>query len=127
MQTESVIRNKIDEIWQIKESLDQTFQGLSYTKNVELSPIVVTSNTMAGSTVPGTSLLNGTVVSINDDNNFVIVDLGQKSGINLGDNLSVYRNSKYIARLEVIQVRKGISAADIKDQWSRIAIGDIVR
>ena len=41
--------------------------------------------------------------------------------------LSVYRDSKYIARLEVIQVRKDISAADIKDQWSKVVVGDTVK
>ncbi|VAW17500.1 hypothetical protein MNBD_BACTEROID05-706, partial [hydrothermal vent metagenome] len=67
------------------------------------------------------------VVSLNKDNNFLIVDIGESTGIRMGDMLSVYRDSKYIARLEVIQVRKDISACDIKDQWSEVNIGDIVR
>ena len=57
----------------------------------------------------------------------MIVDLGEKSGVRLGDSLSVYRDSKYIARLEVIQVRGDISAADLKDQWSKVKVGDIIR
>ncbi len=66
-------------------------------------------------------------LAIESDGNFVIVDIGENSGIHLGDNLSVYRDSKYIARLEVIQVREDISAADLKDQWSKIKVGDVIR
>lgn len=131
--TEGVIQSKIDEIWEIKNSIDETFKQAKMgtgSSEVELPPIVVNSNggpainTNPGLVNPG---LNGKVVSINPDNNFVIVDLGEKSGINTGDSLSVYRDAKYIAKLEVIQVRKDISAADIKDQWSKIQVGDVIR
>jgi hypothetical protein len=108
----------------------------SSSGGVDLPPIVVngTKNQtfslvdevqpQESDSLPG---FNGKVVSINEDNNFIIVDIGEKSGLRLGDSLSVYRDSKYIARLEVIQVRKDIAAADIKDQWSKIIIGDVVK
>ncbi len=67
------------------------------------------------------------MISVNESNNFVIVDIGENIGVRLGDSLSVYRDSKYIARLEVIQVRKDIAAADLKDQWSMVKVGDIIR
>jgi hypothetical protein len=96
---------------------------------VELPPIIVSSNGPAVSFNAGEAGvgLQGKVISVNEANNFVIVDLGEKTGIHLGDNLSVYRDSKYIARLEVIQIRKDISAADLKDQWSKVRVGDVVR
>lgn len=131
--TEGVIQSKIDEIWEIKNSIDETFKQAKMgtgSNEVELPPIVVNSgggpaiNANPGLVNPG---LNGKVVSINPDNNFVIVDLGEKSGVTAGDTLSVYRDAKYIAKLEVIQVRKDISAADIKDQWSKIQVGDVIR
>jgi len=130
--TETLIQSKIDEIWDIKDELDHSIRlsrsGTS-SNEVELPPIVVSSSGATESFntrefVPG---FNGQVISINEPNNFVIVDIGEKSGIHLGDNLSVYRDSKYIARLEVIQVREDISAADLKDQWSKIKVGDIIR
>ena len=61
------------------------------------------------------------------ENNFIIVDIGKSQGIRLGDVLGVYRQGKYIARLEVIQVRSDISAADIKDQWSKVKVGDSIK
>jgi chromosome segregation ATPase len=131
-QTETIIQSKIDEIWEIKDSLDQSIKssGVATSTNdeVELPPIVVkagneTTNFNKSMSSPG---FNGKVVSINDENNFVIVDIGETQGLRLGDTLSVYRDSKYIARLEVIQVRKDIAAADIKDQWSQVRIGDAI-
>jgi chromosome segregation ATPase len=130
--TEGVIQSKIDEIWEIKNSIDETFQSArqasASSNEVELPPIVVNSNGAVNNN-PGTINpgINGKVVSINPENNFVIVDLGEKSGVNVGDSLSVYRDSKYIGKLEVIQVRKDISAADIKDQWAKIQVGDVIR
>lgn len=131
---ENLIQSKIDEIWEIKDSLDRSFKESSknFQKpgSVELPPIMVSSNNNTaiefnvGSSEPG---FHGRIVSINEENNFVIVDIGEGSGISLGDGLSVYRDSEYIARLEIIQVRKDISAADIKDQWSKVRVGDTIR
>jgi len=129
--TETLIQSKIDEIWEIKDDLDRSIrsaQSDASSSGVELPPIVVSSNGQAsnfrGGAIPG---FNGRVISVNAENNFVIVDIGETTGIRLGDSLSVYRDSKYIARLEVIQVRKDISAADLKDQWSKVKVGDIIR
>ena len=133
-QTETVIQSKIDEIWDIKDSIDESFKQSQVdnpqsSSEVELPPIVVKTEGQASSYAPNNppTGLSGRVVSVNDENNFVIVDIGETQGIRLGDALSVYRDSKYIARLEVIQVRKDISAADIKDQWSKVRVGDVIR
>jgi len=129
IETENVIQSRVDQIWSIKESLDKDFRP-AQAKNagkIELSPIVVsqTADTSApAGIVPG---FNGNVVSINKENNFVIVDIGENTGLRVGDTLSVYRGTQYVAGLEVIQLRKDIAAADIKDQVSEIQVGDVVR
>jgi len=130
--TETIIQSKIDEIWEIKDEIDHSIRAskaMASSYEVELPPIVVSSSNDVMSFNTGESVpnLNGKVISINEANNFVIVDLGENAGVRLGDNLSVYRDSKYIARLEIIQVRKDISAADLKDQWSKIRVGDVIR
>jgi len=130
--TETLIQSKIDEIWDIKDELDHSIRSQkdnTFSNEVELPPIVVRSSgkTESFNTEEVASGFDGQVISINEPNNFVIVDIGENSGIHLGDNLSVYRDSKYIARLEVIQVREDISAADLKDQWSKIKVGDVIR
>ncbi len=143
-ETDNMVQSKIDEIWEIKESLDRAFQktSLSPSATIDLDKIVVSQGSKGEGSVlqaigdvkeasnepdlmvPG---FQGRVVSVNEENNFVIVDLGEQSGIRLNDVISVYRDSKYIARLEVIQVRKDICAADIKEQWSKINVGDTVK
>lgn len=138
-ETESIIQSKIDEIWTIKESLDKTIrqagieqQTKPSTDAVELPPIVVRSaqpdeiQYASGPNVtsPG---FQGQVVSVNDENNFVIVDIGEVKGARVGDQLSVYHAGAQVANLEIIQVRQDISAADIRSKNGSIAVGDIVR
>ena len=70
----------------------------------------------------------GSIISINESNNFIIADLGQaNSSVSIGNTLRVYRGSQQIATLEVIQVRREICAADIKDKTSELKVGDIVK
>ena len=57
----------------------------------------------------------------------IIVNLGEDSGVKIGDKLNIYRGAEYIAGLEVIQVRKDICAADIKSKMMDIEVGDTVR
>jgi len=138
VETESIIQNRIDEVLDLKISLDQRLKPLSpsaaatQSKEVELPPIIVSaaSSGNEAASPQGTGLktgFNGKVVSINEDNNFIIVDLGENAGVRIGDRLSVYRGEQYIAGVEIIQVRKDISAADIKQKSTRIKAGDSVR
>ena len=152
IQTEGVIQDRIDEIWKIKEDLTKSFKSTgksSRSSEIELPPIVVSAGdnssfmepesepependenageTPKSSKAGKNAILEGNVVSINPENNFVIVDLGEKEGIKIGDPLSVYRGSEYVAGLEIIQVRKDIAAADIKNKTATIQVGDVVR
>ena len=140
LESENVIQTRIDEIWKIKQNLTENFKAAAATSSnsVELSPIVVSpqvSPTTAVPEIPGASESGravpagfyGSVVSVNEENNFVIVDVGTEKGLKLGDNISVYRGADYIAGLEVIQVRKDIAAADIKNKVTAIQVGDVVR
>ncbi|MBI5149194.1 MAG: hypothetical protein HZA28_00270 [Candidatus Omnitrophica bacterium] len=144
-QTGAVVQNKIDEIWEIKDSLDRSFKTMkssppSSEGEVELPPIVVSSQAQAAATSVGVEPpagqagspesnpgFEGKVLSVNEESNFAIVDIGEKRGLRAGDTLGVYRGPDYIARLEVIQVRPDIAAADLKEQWSKIRAGDTVR
>ncbi|MFA5088057.1 MAG: hypothetical protein WC552_03380 [Candidatus Omnitrophota bacterium] len=131
-ETESVIQGKIEEIWRVKESLDKEFQPKVKTssRSIELPPIIVSANdpwveeNMGKDEGAG---FNGNIVSINEQNNFVIIDLGEKSGVRVGDVLGVYRDAEYVAEVEVIQIRPDICAADIKQKASDIKVGDVVR
>jgi len=100
---------------------------------VELPLIVVKPQIQAQAETPTQSKKSipvepkGRVLEINKESGFVVIDLGQDSGIKLGDTFKVYREDKTVATLEVIQVRQSISACDIKEEIRPIEVGDIVR
>ncbi len=70
---------------------------------------------------------SGTILELNKEQNFAIIDLGEDAGIKVGDTLKVYKQDKVTGTIEVIQVRQGISACDIKEEIEAIGIGDIVK
>ena len=143
VETENVIQGRIDEIWQIKKDIDSridTPQPASHTSSeIELAPIVVSAKKnpaapqakqAAKQAVPkqaAAKRLQGSIVSVNEDNNFIIVDLGERSGIKVGNAFKVYHNGVQVGAVEVIQVRQDISAADIKQKTAPFSVGDTVR
>lgn len=133
IESESVIQSRIDDIWKIKQNIDQRVQSMpkSNENQIELAPIVINANPQSESLVddiPAEQTKNQAhIVSINNDNNFVIIDMGEKDGIKMGQAFRAYRGSKEIARLEVIQLRRDIAAADIKKKSAQLQVGDLVR
>lgn len=131
-ETENIIQNKISEIWDIKESLNKRLKDAADARaaqEIELPPIIVNANPEqfeADSTKLATGL-NGSVISVNEENNFVIIDKGQNAGVGVGNKLNIYRGNDFIAQAEVIQARADICAADIKQQKTGIKVGDNVR
>lgn len=69
----------------------------------------------------------GKIASINRDNNFVIVDFGENSGIKIGDGFRVYNNDELVGTIEAIQLRDTIVACDIKKEFKAIQAGDTVK
>ena len=155
-QTEGAIQGRIDEIWKIKQNLDQKISQLPSapinrpsSAEVELPPIVVNPSTGSGFNETPKSQLEkrtapssktkassptveagkeqGTIISINEPNNFVIVDLGEGDSAQVGRKLTVLRDNNPVGSLEIIQVRKDISAADIKESNGALRVGDTVR
>jgi DNA repair exonuclease SbcCD ATPase subunit len=128
--TEGVIQNRINEIWQIKQTLDQKITQINQAKSdkeVELPPIVVNNSNGASSAFSEVQGGTHKIISINAKNNFVIIDYGQSQGSSIGRIFKAYRDDKEVGTLEVIQVRRDISAADIKNQSSNLQVGDQVR
>ena len=150
VETENIIQSRIDEIWQIKKDIDKRFEGRNTKQpagEVELAPIVVNkeeapqekvdvekivpavkvSVDASAKTTTRTGKIQGSIVSLNEDNNFVIIDQGEKTGIKVGDSFKVYHKGTVVGTIEVIQVRQDIAAADIKQKTSALSVGDIVK
>lgn len=58
-----------------------------------------------------TSGLEGKVIVVNKEYNFVVINLGSKENVYLGDEFSVMRNGKVIGNLKVEKVHESMSAA----------------
>ncbi|MCF7872996.1 MAG: hypothetical protein K9L80_02200 [Candidatus Omnitrophica bacterium] len=124
---ESVLQEKSLAFEELQTDLSQTMEeGRRATAgdygSVELPPIVVKPEASTPMN------LRGEIIAVNSEEQFVVFDLGESSGINPGVLLKVMRGNREIATLEVIETRKNISAADIKDVVSNFDIqeGDIV-
>ena len=128
-ETESIVTDRINEIVKIKRDFGK-FQTKEMkavvpgSRTVRLSPIVV-----HGKQDIAKPTLTGRVLSINKQNEFIIIDLGKASGVKVNDKFNIYRDNKFIASIEIILMRKDISAADIKESAvnEEIKIGDIVK
>lgn len=145
---ETMLTEKVGQINELKDQIDKIRSSAkigapvapadkkepaqSDEPSVELAPIVVRPQAgQAGQKDTVVSLsrkIEGRVLAINKDSNFVIIDLGEDAGIRLGNNFTVYKDSSApIAEIEVIQLRKSIAACDIKNETEPIKIGDRVR
>ncbi len=67
--------------------------------------------------------LDGKVLVVNRDYNFVVVNLGSKDGVVVGNEFAIYHNDKYIGDVKVEKVHDSMAAAgfvsnDIKNQIS---------
>lgn len=131
--TEEIIQNRVSDMVDIKNELESAIKARATAgiegKIVQLPPIVVKAQGMAQKDAASYSgsKTAARVVSINDANNFVIIDVGENARVQVGDTFKVYRDSKEIAIIEVIQARSDISAADIKQKVQNIQVGDLVK
>ena len=93
---------------------------------IQLPPIVVRPQSQADPNSP--SLSEGTrIMSIDRDNNFVVVNAGQANNLKLGDTFQAYRDGQAIGSVEVIQIRDRIAACDIKSENTPLRVGDIIK
>jgi len=137
---ETMLTDKTTQINELREQLDvisgsstaATKREINQEKReaVELPEIVVRPQAEEQQTYEAqeaTSSRAGSVLAVNRENNFVIIDLGQNSGLRSGDTFQVYRGDNAIAAVEVIQLRPDIAACDIKSETTPIKVGDTIK
>ncbi|MFA5271399.1 MAG: hypothetical protein WC412_03540 [Candidatus Omnitrophota bacterium] len=123
---ENVMKDQSLDMEQFQKELRTTIKGSNgvatrETTSVELPPIVVKSGS-------GPRGLRGEVLAVNPEEKFIVVNLGEASGVGPGNQLKVLRRNKEIGSVEIIETRKDISAADIKNVAPGVNIqeGDMV-
>ncbi len=124
-----LLKNKAAEIEGLKSKSGSGQQGIivfdEENKSVELTPITV--HPAASAYSPDEVPFIGKVLLINRENSFVVINLGQDTGVIVGNTFSVYRDDREIAILEVIQIRSLIAACDIVKESKTIKVGDSVK
>lgn len=149
---ERKIQSSSDEIGRLKVALEEArtrpAKATTFgTGAVELPPIIVKAeaqpsrtsgeierpkvsiSTQTSEIKPSTkSYIEGQIISVNEENNFVVISLGEGDGLKLGMEFEVYRGNERISKLEVIEMRSRIAACDIKDieEKQEIKVGDVV-
>lgn len=72
--------------------------------------------------------VEGTVLVVNKDYDFAVINLGTKDGVAVGNLFSVYKNKEYIGDIKIEKVHDSMSAADFAsaDIRDMISEGDKV-
>ena len=130
---ETVLTGKIFQISEFKEQLDAIRSGRAeesskekeLKESVELPPIVVRPQVETQIQEPTDFL--GKVLTVDRENNFSIIDLGEEAGVKIGDTFGVYREGKKIANIEVIKISRSVAAWDITQETTPIEIGDTIK
>lgn len=137
---DQLLQDKLSEVIDVKQDLTDIKKGANPISDsaVELSPIVVRSSAVkdapSAQGAPGAfepldvgRQLSARVLSVNEENNFVIFDAGESEGVYKGQQLQVLRGETAIATVEVISPKEHVCAADIKEKTANIQAGDSVR
>jgi len=151
MQVNSLLDEKATEILEMKQRLEmiKEQEGLFPAKTQEISktePQITTQTSKISRSPKATvelpaivvrppeavnqevdSGIQAKILEVNTSNKFIIFDQGEDQGIQRGMVLGVYRQGSRIGTVEVIQTRKTISAADIKEAKKPFKVGDIVK
>ncbi|MFH1519249.1 MAG: hypothetical protein ABIE75_01580 [Candidatus Omnitrophota bacterium] len=111
---DSILRDKSLAFEELQEQLVQTVKAgkkiiSNESASVELPPIIVKP------TASGLKDVRGEVIAVNYEEKFIVVDIGESAGLKPGALLKIIRSGKEIGTAEVIETRKEISAADIKE------------
>ncbi len=138
METKQELENRISEVEtymkdkslafeELQDQLSQTIAGAKRvtsveSASVELPPIVVKPS------VPDLRGLKGEVIAVNEEESFIVVDIGESAGLRPGFLLKVMRGGREIGTAEIIETRAEIAAADIRETVSGFNIqeGDMV-
>lgn len=114
----SQLKQRIDKLVDVKDVLEDKVRNIINKQGIELERIVVKAE---GS-------LEGKVLVVNRDFNFIVVDIGSKDDIELSSVLTVFKKGKYVGEAQVEKVYDTMSAATIAKEVKpgSIAVGDSV-
>lgn len=125
------MKQQMADLEQAKGDLESKIMELSARPTVELEKVTVGEGQPPVSPVsmaPGAAQ-SGQVVVINHEYDFVVVNLGKKQGLSVGQEFQVVRGETVLGKVKVEKVYDELSAAAIlpESQKENIREGDTVR
>ncbi|MCM8795455.1 MAG: rod shape-determining protein MreC [Candidatus Omnitrophica bacterium] len=111
LHTKAILEKKLHALQKENNSEDTTLAS-SKNSEVDLGKISVTNRE---TTYPENILgynYAGSILDVDNQYNFVIIDLGQESGVKPGSKFAVIRNKKKIGEIVLREVYKGMSLAE---------------
>jgi len=130
---ETMFTEKASKVGSLEDELDAAknskVEGTNKTvkDSVELPAIVVRSAQATGREASEKLTFPGKILAVNLESNFVVIDLGSSTGVEIGNSFNVYRGNKIIGSISVIQTRVNISACDIKRISIPFKVGDNIK
>lgn len=125
----NTLKEQLENIRRIPDSPEGAVAVTPQKKDtVELPPIIV----RAKEDLPAPGKDNdlpeiGSILTVNRDSNFVIIDSGEDAGVKVGDTFKVWRAGENIATITVIKASRSVAACDIKQEIKPLKIGDKIR
>ncbi|MFH0855703.1 MAG: hypothetical protein V1869_04265 [Candidatus Omnitrophota bacterium] len=115
------VRGSLSKIESEKKGLEARIKELEVKSDVELGKIVVSPEASAvkepmigqAASLPESAAkgLEGKILVLNKEYNFVVINLGSKDGVAVNDEFSVYQGGKNIGDIKVEKVQEVMSAA----------------
>ena len=57
--------------------------------------------------------IDSQIMSVNPDKEYIIIKVGEKDGVEIGDGLIIHRDAEKLAEAQVVEVRDNVAAAEI--------------
>jgi len=113
------------EMNQLQGELALVLQSRSAGETEGSTPVQLERIVVRDAAAPG---LQGRVVSVHRDWNFVIIDLGWDA-VSVGDTVSIFRDNQLLAQARIERVQEGVCAATLLPQWAaaNVDVDDLVR
>ena len=128
------LQKQLADLEQAKSDLEQKLMEASQQPSVELDKVVVT-NGEGGESAAGappaaasTSGLQGKIIVVNREYDFIVMNLGKNQGLSVGQEFQIVRGQQVLGRVRVEKLYDELSAAAIMPESNKDAIkeGDVV-
>ena len=113
------LQGKVGDLEQAKTELDNKVTELSKHPSVELDRVVVNGS---GSPTASGGALQGQVLVVNRDYDFIVMNLGRNHGLSVGQEFQVSRGNDVVAHVKVEKIYDELSAAAILPDSKKDAI-----